>query len=477
MPGDDEAPPAHVLSEVARDVLAALRAVDPQQRIAGDRNVWIIKPACMSRGRGIGCYNSFEDIVRHAHLHTKLIPGTPYSPARVGLGYATARTAPTLNATFPGAASGVRPGLAGLEEGPRRGSVADKWVVQRYIERPLVVKNRKFDLRQWVVVSSWNPMKVWFYDKCYVRFAAEDYQESDISNVFAHLTNNCIARHSVDFATRDVTGEGNMWPCEKLAEWLDASPAGRARIASDPERVKSVWADVVKPAMQAAVTRTVQCGQEYMLSNARDNSHQLYGYDFMLDEDLGVWLIEVNTSPQLTHSTSVTERMVKALAADLVKLMVDAPVHEARARRARAAADARAANEEAQSREGGGETSDVASEEQEAEATAEEGEAMPPSLRSWEAKAPASGSGEADPESSGGEARAAEQMDAGAASIFDDCETGDWKCIYADAHRIAWPRPGGARPGLPLVIDGKAIKVKRRGAGAAPAPLPAKGRV
>ena len=102
---------------------------------------------------------------------------------------------------------------------------------------------------------------------------------------------------------------------------------------------------------------------------------------------------------------------------------------------------------------------------------------MPPSLRSWEAKAPASGSGEADPESSGGGARAAEQMDAGAASIFDDCETGDWKCIYADAHRIAWPRPGGARPGLPLVIDGKAIKVKRRGAGAAPAPLPAKGRV
>ena len=186
------APSAAVVSGVARDVLAALLEADPQERIAGNRNVWIIKPACMSRGRGIGCYNNIDDLLRHANIQTKM--------------------SSTANAAAGGLAASRRTELLALEDGPRRGSVADKWVVQRYIERPLIVHRRKFDLRQWVVVSSWNPLKVWFYDKCYVRFAAEDYdgETGDIGNIFAHLTNNCIARHSLDFAAKDVTGEGNM---------------------------------------------------------------------------------------------------------------------------------------------------------------------------------------------------------------------------------------------------------------------------
>ena len=382
---DPNAPSAAVVSGVARDVLAALLEADPQERIAGNRNVWIIKPACMSRGRGIGCYNNIDDLLRHANIQTKM--------------------SSTANAAAGGLAASRRTELLALEDGPRRGSVADKWVVQRYIERPLIVHRRKFDLRQWVVVSSWNPLKVWFYDKCYVRFAAEDYdgETGDIGNIFAHLTNNCIARHSLDFAAKDVTGEGNMWHSEQLASWLETCPAG-ARLKQRREGVDSVWSDFVQPAMKDAVKRTVQCAQEHMLSAARFNSHQLYGYDFMLDEDLGVWLIEVNTSPQLCHSTSVTARLCPEMARDLVKLMVDAPAHEMRERKA--------------------------------------------------VKGDDNGEKIAD------------------SSMFDECDTGSWRCIYADPIRIAWPRPGGARPGVPLYVDGKPLRRKHRFSAAKSSPPP-----
>jgi tubulin monoglycylase TTLL3/8 len=60
----------------------------------------------------------------------------------------------------------------------------------------MILKNRKFDLRIWVVVRDWNPLTIWLFKKPYVRLPAHDYSTDDIENNYAHLANNSIAKYA-----------------------------------------------------------------------------------------------------------------------------------------------------------------------------------------------------------------------------------------------------------------------------------------
>jgi len=53
--------------------------------------------------------------------------------------------------------------------------------------------NRKIDIRVWVVVSNWNPLKIYYFKEPYVRFGCNDYDPKTPSNVFSHLTNKTVS--------------------------------------------------------------------------------------------------------------------------------------------------------------------------------------------------------------------------------------------------------------------------------------------
>lgn len=51
----------------------------------------------------------------------------------------------------------------------------------------------------------------------------------------------------------------------------------------------------------------------------RPNTFELYGADFILAEDFTPWLLEINSSPDLSSSTSVTAKMCPECLEDIVK--------------------------------------------------------------------------------------------------------------------------------------------------------------
>lgn len=76
-------------------------------------------------------------------------------------------------------------------------NISKKFVIQKYLENPLLIKERKFDIRVWAMLDQ-NKNLYWFREG-YLRTSSELYKldaEEDINNYFIHLTNNAIQKNS-----------------------------------------------------------------------------------------------------------------------------------------------------------------------------------------------------------------------------------------------------------------------------------------
>lgn len=71
----------------------------------------------------------------------------------------------------------------------------EHWVVQRYMRSPYLIDGFKFDLRLYVLVLSWDPLKIFIYKEGMVRFATEEWDienGTNYENLNMHLTNYAI---------------------------------------------------------------------------------------------------------------------------------------------------------------------------------------------------------------------------------------------------------------------------------------------
>lgn len=240
------------LSGEVNSVLKDCKTYYPQYNLNGSDNIWIMKPSGLSRGRGICCVNSLIPVLKAIKNQSQFI-------------------------------------------------------IQKYIENPLLIKNRKFDIRQWVIVTSITPLVIWRLNEAYLRFSALDYSTDDISNQYTHLTNNSITKYYE--GGEEEKFKGNMWSREDFEEHLKK------------EYGRDIWNEDLRQKIDKILILALDSAKEII--EHRDNSYEIFGFDLMVDDDFNPWLIEINSSPAMDYSTEVTEKVVKEGLNDLIKVVVD----------------------------------------------------------------------------------------------------------------------------------------------------------
>ena len=74
------------------------------------------------------------------------------------------------------------------------------YIIQKYIEKPLLYNKRKFDIRCYILITSINGIqKGYWYQDGYIRTSSTEYSLSNLSNRMIHLTNDAVQKNSDDY--------------------------------------------------------------------------------------------------------------------------------------------------------------------------------------------------------------------------------------------------------------------------------------
>lgn len=240
------------------------RKIARESEKTGVKNLWIVKPGeNTNRGSGISVCNSLEQVRNEV-------------------------SSPSIYS----------------ENGQKR-----TYILQKYIENPLLLNKRKFDIRCYSLITSINGvLQAYFYQEGYLRTSSREFNLKDTGNRLIHLTNDAVQKYSEDYGRYEA---GNKLSYSDLQRYFDTHYPG-----------KSVQKDLIEQ-VKGLVLTTVSATFPKLNTLNRMYAFEVLGYDFMVDAELKVWLIEVNTNPCLELSSPLLARIIPAMLDNAFRIAID----------------------------------------------------------------------------------------------------------------------------------------------------------
>ncbi|PIK41867.1 putative tubulin polyglutamylase TTLL6 [Apostichopus japonicus] len=165
--------------------------------------------------------------------------------------------------------------------------------VQEYIRNPYLIDGRKFDIGIYATLTSVNPLRVYIlHDDLLVRFCPKDYNPIDFKDVDKYVVGDDYTPVWEMPSLKKYYTEHSMSFKETLNSYFKSQ-------GEDPNIIQRQIYEAIAGVFLSKHSNLIKSMEK--MTNKR-SFFELMRCDFVLDEDLNLYLMEVNMSPNLSSA-------------------------------------------------------------------------------------------------------------------------------------------------------------------------------
>ena len=152
--------------------------------------------------------------------------------------------------------------------------------------------------------------KMYIYEEGYLRTSCREYSINNLANKLVHLTNDAVQKKAEDYGKFEP---GNKLSYNEFQLFLDKNY---------PD-LKICFERDIKPQMNKVSTDIFGACHGKLDPKRRLHCMEVFGLDFMIDDEFKVYLIEVNTNPCLELSSPLLARLIPNMLENALKIGLD----------------------------------------------------------------------------------------------------------------------------------------------------------
>ncbi len=268
------------------------------------KNLWIVKAPNLNRGRCVKVFNSYNDIFAYIK---KITEGKADEYDIDEIKKEEYNT--DINNIYQNVEN-ISNEMINKNEYENKEEKEYKYqssiiIIQKYIEKPFLYKGRKCDIRIWVLLT--HKMDCYIFKEGHLKASSVNYDTNNFDS-FVHLTNYSLQKYNKSFSKFE---KGNEISFKLFQEFINS----QKNPFNFYEEIFPKFIDIIK--------HTMLCSKNKINLNNRNYCFEIFGYDFMMDEDKNIYLIEINTNPGLEISSELIGELVPRMIDDALLLTID----------------------------------------------------------------------------------------------------------------------------------------------------------
>ena len=191
-----------------------------------------------------------------------------------------------------------------------------EFLISKYYGNPHLIKGKKYDMRIYVLITGFQPLRVYLYNEGLIRIAADKYQLNidSLDNIYSHLTNTAINVKNKKYKNpkNEMDESANKWNFKTYRNYLTKKKL-------DVDLLFDNIKDIIIKTLISGSRKIVNTTEQSKLNDI--NMFNLFGFDIFVDKKLKPYLLEVNTRPFLDDYNKYDKIIKSNLFVDTLNLV------------------------------------------------------------------------------------------------------------------------------------------------------------